>query len=172
MLIRPERPQDIDAVRTVHTAAFERDDGARPVEVGLLDALRRCEDWIPALSLVAEQDDTVVGHVVCTRGHVGGHLALGLGPIGVLPANQGSGVGAALMHAVLAAADARGERLVALLGDPAYYRRFDFVPSTRHRIDPPDPTWGPYFQVRPLTAHDGTVHGTFRYAAPFADLGG
>ena len=74
------------------------------------------------------------------------------------------------MHAVIAAADALDEPLIALLGNPGYYSRFGFVTSTRHGIEPPDPDWGEYFQVRTLSSWDGSIDGTFRYAAPFDDL--
>ena len=54
---------------------------------------------------------------------------LALGPLSVRPDRQRQGVGSALMHAVLGAADALGERLVALLGSTAYYPRFGFRPA-------------------------------------------
>lgn len=180
MLIRRERPSDLDAIRAVTSAAFaqvappQRD----PVEPGLIDELRVSPAWLPELSLVATEPDGgvvgpgggVVGHVVCTRGHVGAAPALGLGPLSVRPDRQRRGVGSALLHAVLGAADALGEPLVALLGDPGYYQRFGFVRSTDLGITPPVPEWQPYFQVRVLTTYRRSMHGTFAYAKPFDGL--
>jgi putative acetyltransferase len=125
---------------------------------------------VPALSLVAVRNGELVGHVVCSRATVGDHAAVGLGPIGVLPAHQRQGVGAALMHAVLAAADALELPLVGLLGSTEYYPRFGFVPATQLGIEPPDPTWGEHFQVRTLTAYRAGIVGRFRYAPAFADV--
>ena len=83
------------------------------------------------LSRVAVDADQIVGHVIATRGWLEplGHPVLGLGPLGVHPGHQNSGVGKALMHALLAVAEAADERLVALLGSPDYYRRFGFRPA-------------------------------------------
>lgn len=163
MLIRRETARDVAGIRAVTTAAF-----ARPVEAALVDALRADPAWLPALSLVATgPNGAVIGHVLATRGQVGTAPALGLGPLSVAPDHQRTGVGSALMHAVLAAADALDEPLVALLGDPAYYQRFGFQPSTDHGIEPPLAQWRPHFQVRPLSAHDPALHGTFTYAPPF-----
>ncbi len=60
--------------------------------------------------------------------------------------------------------------LVGLLGDPAYYGRFGFRPSTELAILPSDPTWGDYFQVRALSVHSVGLAGTFAYARAFDDL--
>lgn len=174
MLIRRETPADIEAVRAVHTAAFAKGDtpDAVPVEAALVDALRGDDGWLPALSLVAtDPDGQVVGHVVCTRGTVAGTpVALGLGPLGVLPAWQRRGVGSALMHAVLSAADALDEPLVVLLGHPEYYPRFGFRPAVELGVTPPGP-WGPrFFMARPLSAWQPTIRGEFAYAKPFSDL--
>lgn len=73
------------------------------------------------------------------------------------------------MHAVLGAADALGEPLIALLGEPDYYERFAFRVSSDYGIVPPDPSWGTYFQVRALSAHR-PVTGTFAYAEPFSRI--
>ena len=174
MLIRRELPDDIDVIRSVTAAAFrEAAHSAPPVEASgdpgeasLVSWLRADVDWVPELSLVAVEDGVVVGHVVCTRAYVDDRPGLGLGPVSVLTHRQRSGIGSALMHAVLGAADALDERLVGLLGDPAYYRRFGFVPAESVAVSAPDASWGDYFQVRTLTHYDGQT-GRFRYAVPF-----
>jgi putative acetyltransferase len=168
VLIRREHPDDIVAIRDLHRAAFAAD--GEPMEVRLVDALRESDAWIPALSWVAELGGAVVGHVVCTRGHVADTLAVGLGPLGVRPELQGTGVGSALMYASIGAADALDEPLIALLGDQKYYGRFGFVAAARHAIRPPEADWGEHFQVRTLTAWRPSISGTFRYASPFTSV--
>ena len=178
MLIRRERPEDVADIRAVTAAAFSgvehsappiEPDGA-PGEATLVGWLREDPGWVAELSLVAEADGEIVGHAVATRGTLAGRPALGLGPVSVSPALQRDGVGSALMHAILGAADAMGEPVVVLLGSPAYYGRFGFVPASTLGIDAPDPAWGDYFQARPLAAYDQSVRGTFAYAAPFDRL--
>jgi putative acetyltransferase len=138
-----------------------------------VDWLRDCAAWIPELSVVAVDDGgAIVGHVVCTRGTVGPALApvLALGPLSVRPDRQRQGVGSALMHAVLGAADALAEPLVALLGSTAYYPRFGFHLSSEYGITPKHQEWVPHFQVRTLTAYDPGVRGPFEYPEPFDRL--
>lgn len=165
MIVRRERPPDHPAAEAVHRAAFPTDAEAR-----LLAALREDAGFLPYLSLVALDGDDVVGHVVATRGWIEplGAPALGLGPVGVRPERQGSGVGTVLVHALVAVAEAAGERLVVLLGDPGYYSRFGFVPAAEVGVGSPDPAWGVHLQARVLA--EPSPRGTFRYAAPFDRL--
>lgn len=170
LIVRRERAGDVEAIRRVHAGAFPCPEGAdQPVEVRLVDELRVSNAWVPALSLVAEMAGEVVGHVVCTRAMLGAPPvpALGLGPLGVLPAHQRCGVGVALVRAVIGAADAQGEALVALLGDVGYYERFGFRPAAELGIEAPDPSWSIHFQALPLSAYDPSMRGPFRYATPF-----
>jgi putative acetyltransferase len=170
MLIRREIASDADAIRAVTLAAFEPayPPGQVPPEARLVDELRAGPAWLPALSLVAVTPaGEVIGHVLCTRGHVGQEPVLALGPLSVRPDQQRHGVGSALVHAVLGAADALGEPLVALLGDPGYYRRFGFKLATDCQITPPRPQWQPHFQVRVLSGYQPGLHGMFTYPEPF-----
>lgn len=173
IVIRRERAADQTAIRKVVGDAFrdQAPPGAVPVEVGLVDALRTSDEWIPQLSLVADSnDESIVGYVVCTRGWVGDRPALGLGPLAVAPSGQRRGTGSALMHALLGAADALGEPLVLLLGHTTYYPRFGFRPASDLGVEAPQADWGPYFQARPLSAYVQQLRGTFRYAPPFDEL--
>lgn len=173
MLIRREIPADVDRIDEIHRQAFAfaAPDGGDPVEVALVHALRADRGWVPALSLVAEgAGGALLGHVVCTEGSLGGTPVLGLGPIGVLPARQRTGVGQGLMHAVVAAADALDYPLVVLLGHVDYYPRFGFVPASQLGVLATDPSWGDHFQARRLATWSAGLQGTFRYAAPFEAL--
>jgi putative acetyltransferase len=161
--VRPERPADADAVRRVNDAAF---DG--PAEGVLVDALRAAGQAV--VSLVAEADGLVVGHVLLSPVTVddAGDV-LGLGPMAVFPAHQRTGVGTALVGAALAAARARGSAAVVVLGHPAYYPRFGFVPASRFGLsseyDAPDDAFLA-LELRPggLAGRRGVV----RYRKEFA----
>lgn len=172
MLIRRERSGDVDAICAVHEAAFAHpDEPHRPVvEAKLVAELRASPAWRPELSLVAEHADVVIGHVVCSTGSVGSTPALALGPVGVCPDRQGTGVGSALMHAVLGAADALSEPMVVLLGHADYYPRFGFRLAAEYGVVPAVPEWEPNFFVRALTGYDSAVRGRFAFPPAFAGL--
>jgi putative acetyltransferase len=172
VLIRRELPGDVTAVRYLLRRAFTdpAHPDAVPAEVGLVDRLRATDEWWPALSMVAEVKGQIAGYVVCSRAWVGPRPALGLGPLAVSPDKQRRGVGSALMHAVLGAADAMGEPLVVLLGHADYYPRFGFRPAAELGIEAPVDSWGEHFQARPMTGYDPSLRGKFRYAEPFNDV--
>lgn len=172
MRVLRERKRDEALIRRVHFDAFrhpERPDD-EPPEAALVDQLRASDAWIPGLSLVAVIESEVVGHVCTTRGRVDEEPVLALGPIGVLVAHQGRGIGTALVRHTLGLSESLGEPLIALLGSDTYYGRFGFEPSFRHGIEPPDPNWGHHFQVKILDRKRGSITGKFRYPPPFDAL--
>lgn len=123
--VRPETAEDVRTVRAVVRAAFGGDQVP-----DLLDDLRSGVAWVD-LSLVAELQGEVVGHVSLSRGWVDDPAevvdVLVLSPLSVRPDVQRHGVGGALVRAALTAADRRTEPVVFLEGDPGYYSRFGFV---------------------------------------------
>ena len=169
MLIQRETSAHTAAIRTVTAAAFARPGQPHrtAVEATLVDELRASDAWLPMLSLVAVDAAGVVGHVLGSRARVDSAPVLAVGPLSVHPDHQGRGVGSALMHAVLGAADALDEPLVVLLGDPRYYSRFGFRLAEEYDIMPPVPQWRPHFQARTLTTFTPALRGQFRYAQPF-----
>ncbi|MEV3937499.1 N-acetyltransferase [Glycomyces sp. NPDC049804] len=166
-LIRREIEGDAPLVHALHDAAFATVAYASGTEAAIVDALRESEDWVPQLSLVAEIDGVPVGHAVCSYGRLAGERILGLGPIGVDPALHGNGIGSALMHASIAAADARDEPMIVLLGNPDYYGRFGFEPASRYGIAPQEAEWEPAFQVRRLANWRDDLRGAYTYSPGF-----
>lgn len=172
MQIRPAVPSDLAAARAIHAAAFRRPEApdTEPVEVRVLDDLVAADDIIEPLTLVAELGGEPVGHVACSVGMIDEVEVAALGPIGVLPAHQGQGIGSALVRAALAEADRLGYPVMILLGSTVFYPRFGFVPASGLGIESPDPTWSDYFQAHPLAAYRPDVRGRFRYAPAFDGL--
>ena len=137
--LRPEEPADAPAVRQVVAEAFARTDLAVPPEVRLVESLRASEAWLPELAMVAEFGGEIVGYALLTRVRVDPGLvpALALGPVAVPPRRQRHGFGTAVVRAALDAATELGERLVVVLGAPAFYRRFGFEPAARFALTSP-----------------------------------
>ena len=124
--IRLEKKNDKTAVRHVNERAFGREN-----EADLVDALRDTGDFL--ISLVALQDEAVVGHILFSPVQIVANNetwdALGLGPMAVLPAYQGKGVGSQLVKTGLQLCAQNGFTTVFVLGHPTYYPRFGFVPT-------------------------------------------
>jgi putative acetyltransferase len=164
--VRPAERRDAAAIRAVHLAAFPT-----PAEAGLVEALEGDRDVV--VSLVAEQEGEVVGHVLLSRMNVLGDgrpmRALGLGPVGVLPGMQRSGIGSSLIRGALAIARATGEELVFVLGDPDYYRRFGFSEEVAAPFD--SPYAGPYLMALSFGGAPGPASGKADYARAFTALG-
>lgn len=130
MLIRAEMEADWDAVHALNTAAFEQQ-----TEANLVNILR--EQAIPIVSLVAEDEGRIVGHILFSPVTLTGHpeaKMMGLAPMAVAPDRQNTGIGSALVRSGLAACQVFEMGAVVVLGHPQYYPRFGFVPSTRFGI--------------------------------------
>jgi putative acetyltransferase len=141
--VRPERPGDMPGIRAVLTSAF-----GGPAEAGLVDALRGGSAWLPSLSMVAVREQTVIAYALLSRIVVAGDAdvpALALGPVGVRRDVQRQGLGTAVVRSALAGAS--GERLVIVLGDPRYYRRFGFVPAASLGVTGPWRSFGEAWQA-------------------------
>jgi putative acetyltransferase len=129
--IRPEQPDDIEAVRAINEAAF-----GDIAEASIFDSLReKCPDVV---SLVAVDNDRVLGHIffspVCVSGRKEVTHGMGLAPMAVLPERQRQGIGSMLVQAGIDAMRERNWPFIIVLGHPEYYPRFGFVPASRHGL--------------------------------------
>ena len=157
--IRAECEADRDAIRAVHRSAFGGD-----AEAHLVDALRRA--GVAVISLVAERDDRIVGHVLFSAIEAP-MRALALAPVGVDPGVQNSGIGSALIREELKRADEAWEA-VFVLGEPAYYARFGFsIDAAKNYACC---YAGEHFMMQTLGRSVVARKGQLFYPAPFADL--
>jgi putative acetyltransferase len=163
--VRSERPEDRVAVRRVNREAFEDETEAR-----LVDLLRGEAE--PLVSLVAERRGEVVGHILLTPVEVeespAGSLVMGLGPMAVLPAWQGQGVGGELIRSGIEACRRLGASAVVVLGHRDYYPRFGFQPAASSSLRYREGEVQEHFMVRELVAGAlETLAGEVRYLSPF-----
>lgn len=166
--IRPERPEDIAAVRQLHRDAFG---GERVAELAAL--LRQAPAPLEPISLVAvDATGTVLGHVLLSHARLDAPErlcdVLTLSPLAVAAAHRGQGLAGRLIAAGLAAAEAVGVPLVFLEGDPGFYVRHGFVAAEplgfrRPSLRIPEPA----FQVARLAGHEPWMTGSFVYSEPF-----
>ena len=140
VVIRDETPADVGEIGVVTAAAFETLEISDHTEQFIVAALRAAGAL--AVSLVAELDDRVIGHIAFSPVTIsdGTRGWCGLGPVSVLPEQQQQGVGSALVHEGLARLRAMDARGCCLVGHPTYYGRFGFENVAGLRVEgvPPE----------------------------------
>ena len=168
--IRTEEPQDYTAIRKVNDAAFEQQNEGR-----LVEALRAMPEYIAGLSLVAEADGGIVGHILFSPVEIRHkevvHRAIALAPMAVLPAWQSRGIGSQLVEEGLRRARQLGYGAVIVLGHEWFYPRFGFRPASHWGIRCPFPVPDAAFMAIELRqdALKG-VKGMVKYSRPFDEV--
>ena len=163
LVVRNEVEEDHDAVFEVVSAAFGKTD-----EANLVNRVRNLPRMI---SLVAEQNGAVVGHIMFSPVRlihdgdpIGGVDIAGLAPVSVLPAHQKAGIGKALIKSGLLSCIESGFTACVLLGHPDYYPKFGFLPAQStfgidSTYDVPDPVFMAVELVKDsLKGKSGTIH--------------
>ena len=158
---RPERAADVPAIRALLESAFPS-----AAESRLVDALRASGRL--AVSLVACDATSVVGHVAFSPVQLGDASGLGLAPMSVLPAHQNRGIGALLVREGLVTCAHLGWGFVVVLGEPEYYGRFGFERASGRGLEN---EYGVDEAFRVLELRTGELPadgGLVRYAPEFA----
>jgi putative acetyltransferase len=167
MLIRAEQEKDWAAVHAVEASAFETSTEAR-----LVAMLRHRAQ--PVVSLIAEDDGEIVGHIIFSPVSLSGHDHLkiaGLGPMAVLPKHQRKGVGSTLVRAGLEQCKQLGFGAVVLVGHPDFYPRFGFGPGSRFNIACEFEVPAETFMVLELQPEFLTnTSGTIKYHPAFSEV--
>lgn len=163
LFVREEQPSDREQVWRVNETAF-----GRPDEADLIERLR--VEGAILLSLVAEANGQIIGHILFSRMTVetaqGSVVAVSLAPMAVLPDHQGHQVGSHLVRQGLAELRGRGERIVIVLGHKDYYPRFGFSPEKARYLASPFPPDA----FMALELSDGAlagIRGAVRYPSAF-----
>lgn len=141
MNVRSSEVNERSAILEIHRDAFGLEEG--PEIATLVDELFNDETARPMLSLVAELDGRLLGHVLFTRARIRpehGKLAASiLAPLAVSSETQDKGIGGALVREGLDRLAAAGVDLVFVLGHPGYYPKFGFHPAGARGMDAPYP---------------------------------
>ena len=170
MIIRPEKKKDYTAIHKVNELAF----GGRG-EADLIEDLRKTDSFIPELSLVAIQNEEVVGHIlfspVIIKSKKSVTSALALAPMAVHPEFQNKGVGSKLAFKGLEDCRCLGHNIVVVIGHPGYYPRFGFLPARDRGLNVPFPVPDEAFMVLELVPGAlKAAQGEIIYPPPFQKM--
>lgn len=170
--IRAATAADADAVDAIIRAAFAATDFGHQGETELVRMIEADGDAL--VSLVAERDGAIVGHVLFSRMDVEADGApvsgAGLAPVSVAPAMQGKGIGDALIRSGLAALREQGVAISFVLGPESYYPRFGYSPELAARFT--SPFAGPHFMAMMLDSGAAwPLGGRADYALAFGRMG-
>lgn len=164
-VIRPERECDFDEIRSVVKTAFAGAEHTDGDEHNLVDRLRKTDEYIPGLSLIAEVNGRIVGYAMFSRIHVGITKAIALAPLAVLPGFQNHGIGRALIEAGHRKAAEGDYYCSVVLGSPEYYSKSGYLPALPFGIIAPFDLPPQFYMVFPFKP--GVPHGTVIYSPAF-----
>ena len=167
MHIRQEQPADYDLVYQVIKKAFEQAEHRDGNEQDLVTMLRKSKSFVPELSLVAVEDNRIVGHILFTKAFINQTEVLALAPLSVLPEYQNRGIGLSLMKQGHMIASTLGYGYSIVLGHPKYYPKAGYVPASRYGIRAPFETEDETFMAVCLREHSKPPHGVISYDPAF-----
>lgn len=168
IIIRQEKIEDNNEVYHVVQKAFEKADYSDHDEHNLIKRLRTSAKFIPELSLVAEYDNEIVGHILFTEIKVGDQTLIALAPVAVLPEMQSKGIGKLLITEGHNIAKQLGYKGAVVLGHDKYYPKFGYTKASQYGIEAPFEVSDDNFMAVELV--DGglsDVHGVVEYAKEF-----
>ncbi len=163
MNIRQEEVKDYVAVKDVVRLAFESAEHTDENEFNLVDRLRNSDGFIKELSLVAEENDTIVAHIILTKAKIGSTMGLALAPLSVLPSAQRQGIGTALMKRAHEIAKKLGYDIIVVLGSEKYYPRVGYKPASLLGISAPFDVPDENFMALSLSGKTDKINGTIEY---------
>lgn len=167
MYIRKEENKDYKIVYSVVKSAFDGAEHTDGNEHNLVNALRDGDAFIPELSLVAEMDGKIVGHIMFTKAKVGDDLVLALAPLSVLPEYQRRGIGMSLIKEGHKIAETLGYGYSVVLGSETYYPKAGYVPADSLGIKPPFDVPGENFMAYKIKEDAPDICGIMKYAEAF-----
>lgn len=170
--VRQEKPADFEAVFNVIEKAFKKEEFTDHREQFLVQRLRKLTAFVPGLSLIAEHENVIIGHILLTKIKIKNGrdelTSLALAPVTVLPEYQKQGIGGMLIeHAHKRAAEMGFESII-LLGHADYYPRFGYKKASEFGIKIPFDAPDEYCMAIELTKNGLTgVSGTVEYPKEF-----
>ena len=135
--IRQENQNDYKEVYSVVKKAFETAEHSDGNEHDLVTLLRNSKNFIPELSLVAIEDNKIVGYILFTKVKIGDYEEIALAPLAVLPEFQKKGIGGSLIKKGHEIAKKLGYHYSIVLGSEKYYPKFGYVPAIKYGIEAP-----------------------------------
>jgi len=140
-IIRQERKEDYRDTEEVVRRAFENETYSDQSEHTLVAKLRKSEVFVPDLSLVAVNEDKIIGHILLSKIWIDTEdkkvESLALAPISVLPEYQNKGVGRKLIQQALTIVEKLDFESVIVMGHEAYYPKFGFKKASHWGIQAP-----------------------------------
>ncbi|MDO5405974.1 MAG: N-acetyltransferase [Eubacteriales bacterium] len=167
MMIRQEKTEDYDAVYHVIKDAFAAAEYTDGNEQNLVNELRKSNSFIPELSLVAVEDEKVVGHILFTKAYVNGVEVLALAPLAVLPEYQNRGIGLALIKQGHRIAYRLGYEYSVVLGHSKYYPKAGYIPASQYGIRAPFEVEDENFMAVSLSGNQKKLNGIIEYDKAF-----
>ena len=165
--IRQENKEDYDEIYNVVKTAFATAKHSDGNEQDLVAALRKSNNFIPELSLVAIQDNKIVGYILFTKIKIGKYEELALAPLGILPEYQKQGIGKKLIEKGHQIAKKLGYHYSIVLGSEKYYSKTGYIPASQYGIKAPFEVANENFMAIKLNDTDIEITGIVEYAKEF-----